>query len=500
MNFKRTFFSNISTFALYNYATVGIEFLATIILSRLLLPEEYGFVAMINIFVGFIRLFSTIGIGASVIRSNYGYTYHKHIASLGIWLGITLFIILSGLSYPIALFFNNMKLILPTIVISVKFIFDSFTYIPMALMSKNLKFNILGKGKLLAVVTQVLFMIIFAALGFSYWSLIIPMIFEPIVMYIYLKRHVKLPLRLYSWKAAKSMIYRIRSLMGNLSMSNFVGYWSANADKVVIGRLYLQSDLGLYNRAFRFLQLSTRLITGIFNYVLFPSLKKLMDVGGNTQKEFMDIIRIITLFNLPLVFVLVVFPQELVVLLWGSDWTGVAPYLPYVAIIIVFVSVLKSTSSVFILYGKEYNLFLATLAKSLMNILLVIIGGLISIMHIVKLLTLGYILFTIPVYIYLGFYKSFRFNLKKTFQFWLPTIVFGLALFVGVHIDSLAIKIISFTCYVVILIYELKHTVYESIKMFWGFAGKLFNLNLFSRKNGKDNLQLNGKYDPNKKN
>mgnify|MGYP006286528603 FL=1 len=53
--------------------------------------------------------------------------------------------------------------------------------------------------------------------------------------------------------------------MGNLSLNNLVKYWSNHADKVVIGRLYMQADLGLYNRAFRFLKITNQLVTGIFN-------------------------------------------------------------------------------------------------------------------------------------------------------------------------------------------------------------------------------------------
>ncbi len=464
MSFKKAFFKNISTFAVYNYMIQGTEFLSTVILSRLLLPEEYGLVAIIYIFAGFIRLFANLGVGVAVVRSNYRYTYHKHLFSLAVWLGFTLSITLSLLSYPIAIFFNNMALVLPTIVISIKFIFDSFTIIPFAILSKELNFKTIGKIRFSGTVIQIIFMIIFAFLGFSYWSLIIPVIFNPIVQYFLLRKKVALPLKIYGWKATKRMIYRIRSLMGNLSLNNLVRYWSNHADKVVIGRLYLQADLGLYNRAFRFLRLTNQLVTGIFSSVLFPSLKKLIEEKGDANSEFLDILKFITLFNLPIVAVLVVFPKTLVNILWGPDWTGVAPFLPYVAIIVVYNSIITTMSSVFLLYGKERNLLLINLANSLLTIFFVIIGGIFSIMHIIRFLALGHILFIIPINIYFGFYRSFNFKPKKILRFWIPALGFGMLLFLSIYYSWNQVKWIVLLVYFAFLIYELKSSVIGSLR------------------------------------
>jgi PST family polysaccharide transporter len=474
MSFKKTFFSNISTLVVYNYLTIGIEFLATIILSRLLLPDEYGFVAMINVFSSFVALFASIGIGTAVIRSDYGYTYHKHLASLAVWLGIALCLILSMLAYPIALFFNNTMLVVPTLVVSLKFILDAFNYIPIAILSKKLKFNTLGKTKLFSSSVQLIIMIGLAYAGFSYWALILPLLIQPVMQYLLLRKHVSMPFSFYGWKATRRMIFRIRSLMGNLSLTNLVGYWASNADKIIIGRMYTQSDLGLYNRGFRFLQISNRLITGVFSSVLLPSLKKLKDQGGDIQKEFMDIVRIITLFNFPLVFVLIVFPDSLVKILWGTHWSGVAPFLPYIAIIILFTSIIKIMNAIFFLYGKEKNLLLITLIRSILTILLVIAGGLISVMYIIQFITLGYMLITVPLNIYYGFYKSFRFKTKDILYFWIPAGIFGITQYIAIAYNLPVIKIIVLMSFFFLLVYDLRKTLIKGGAFMFRYTKKKF--------------------------
>ncbi len=468
MSFKRGFFKSISTFALYNYLSQAFEFLATIILSRLLLPEEYGFVAIINIFAGFIQLFSNVGIGHSVVRSDYRYTFHRHLYSLSVWMGVALMLVLSGLSYPIAYFFSNPALVLPTILISFKFVFDSFTYIPFALLSKALQFKYIGRAKLLGAVFQIILTIILALLGFSYWALIIPLILGPIVQFYYLKDKVDIRFRLYGWKSARLILHKIHSLMGSLSLNNMINYWSGNADKVVIGRLYTQADLGLYNRAFRFIMLTNRLITGIFNTVLFPSLKKLIDEKGDANKEYLDILRIITVFNLPVVFVLVVFPSELVRILWGLNWSGVSEFLPYVGMILVFNSIISTTPSVFILYGKERNMFLINLVNSILTISFVIAGGLFSMMHIIIFLALGYIFITVPVNIYFGFYRSFRVETIVILRFWMPVLLFALLLFMSVFFRWPLLRLLVFPAYGAFMLYELRSSVRGVLEFLYG--------------------------------
>lgn len=463
MSFKKSFYKSVSTFAAYNYLAQGLEFFSTIILSRLLLPEEYGFVAIIHIFAGFIRLFSNVGIGHSLVRSDYKYTFHKLLYSLSVWMGFALSGILMLLAYPIAIFFENMALVIPTLVISIKFIFDSLLYIPFAILSKALNFNMIGKIRLWGTAIQIAITILMAYLGFSYWSLIIPLIINPIIQYAFLKKYVQMPLRIYGWKATKRTLIIIRSLMGNLSLINLVAYWTENTDKVLVGKFYSQADLGIYNRAFKFIRLTYQLIAGIFGTVLFPSLKKLMEVKGDVQKEYMDIIKVVVLFTLPVVFILMLLPESLVLILWGENWTEVAPLLPYVGLILLINSLINTSGSVFILFNKERVLFLVHLANSFITLSLVVAGALISMLHILKFLALGQIVLTLPIYLYFGFYKSFGFKPSKIFSFFAPSFIFGVLLFVSLEFPITGFTLAALLGFLTFLLFQLKGPFHQSL-------------------------------------
>jgi len=428
MSFKKGFFRSISNLATYTYLQQGVEFLSTIILSRLLVPEEYGFVAIIHIFSGFIQLFANAGVHQTLIRSDYGYTFHRYLFSLAIWIGIFLTLGLALLAYPISIIFNDKALLYPTLVMSARFAVDSINYVPTAILSKKLKFNKIGQAKFSATAFSVGMSIILAFMGFSYWSLVIPMVIAPFVQYIVLYRHVRFGIKLYGLRAARFMFRKIRGLMGNLIAHNTINYWSRNVDKLIIGKFFTQADLGLYNRAFRFVNVTFRLVIGIFNAVLFPSLKKLQESGGNVNKEYNDIMGIITLINFPLVAILIAVPEELVLLLWGSNWLDVSFYLPFVGLLIIFQTLIATMTNVFVLYGKERVMTRITFFASLTSVLSIVAGALFSMHMLVILYTAAYILLVMPIYIYYGFYRSFRFDIESILWFWLPKIGLSAAL------------------------------------------------------------------------
>jgi PST family polysaccharide transporter len=307
-------------------------------------------------------------------------------------------------------------------VMSLRFTVDSINYVPAALLSKRLNFSKIGQAKFSATAFSVGLSIILAFLGFSYWSLVIPMVIAPLIQYVVLYRYTRFGIKLYGIRAARFVFGKIKALMSNLIAHNTINYWSRNVDKLIIGKFFTQADLGLYNRAFRFVQLTFRLVIGIFNAVLFPSLKKLQESGGDVNKEYNDIMGIITLINFPLVAILIAFPEELVLLLWGQNWLDVSFYLPYVGLLIIFQTLIATMTNVFVLYRKERVMTRITLFASLTSVLSIGIGALFSMQMLVTLYTAANILVVMPIYIYYGFYRSFQFKIEPILWFWLPKI------------------------------------------------------------------------------
>lgn len=428
MSFQKKLFKNLLILGGYNYGSQAIYFLSTIILSRLLLPAEYGFVTLITVFINFISIFSDAGISHAIIRSDYGYTYHRALGSLTIWIGLGLFILMVGLSYPIALFYNNLELVPATIALSTLFILRAVAIVPTSLLNKYLKFNILGQYSLLVSVINVGLTIILAFLNFSYWAIILPQIITSALHYFLLERVAGIGLKFYPVVYITAAYKKTKSLIGNVTGFNLINYWAGNTDALLVGKLYGEAELGLYNRAYSLMAIALNLIGGLFNLVLYPSFKELKANGGNIHKEYESILGIISIINFPLGFVLILFPNELVSLLWGENWLQVADFLPYFGLLIMSKTLLGSTTNVYILLGKEKTNMIIGVISAIVMIFSIIAGAFISLIYVAFLHALAYIAFVIPINVYLGFYRAIGYSTRFIFTFWVPKILIFLGL------------------------------------------------------------------------
>src|SRR3989304_7769921 len=107
MSFRKSLFKNIVILGGYSYTTQIISFLSSIVLARLLLPAEYGFVALITVFTGFIIQFADAGLSYIIIRSDYNRLFHSTIHFLAILIGVLLAAIVVLLAYPISVFYKD---------------------------------------------------------------------------------------------------------------------------------------------------------------------------------------------------------------------------------------------------------------------------------------------------------------------------------------------------------------------------------------------------------
>lgn len=452
--FKKAFFKNILTLGGYNYSSQIANFLSSIVLSRLLLPEEYGYVALITVFTGFVVIFADAGLSFAIIRSDYGHTFHKAVTNLAFYIGFLLFLIMLLLAYPIAIFYNDQALVLPTMVLSLIFIVGSFKIVPMAVITKNLDFNYVGKIRLISNFISITMMIIMAFLGFSYWSLIIPQIFLHLVQFILFERKAKIGFKFYKLSYVIAGFKKTRSLLTNISGFNLINYWSRNTDNLVIGKFYSSYDLGIYSRAYKMLQLSLNLITGLFGTVLYPSLKKYKSEGGSINEEYASILGIISIISFPIAAILVLIPNTFVRILWGENWIMVADLLPYFGIMVIFQTLISTTGHIYILLEKEKTFMYVGIISAFVLVLAIIIGSLYSVVTIAISYAFCYIIFIVPLQLYMGFYKTYGFSIKYILKFWMPKLLIGVSLVFSVLFEQKIFLYVLLSMYFVHIIYN----------------------------------------------
>lgn len=454
VSFKRGLFKNILISGGYTYLSQGISFLSSIVVSRILSPASYGLIGLITVFTGFIMVFSDGGLTYALIRSDFGRTYQRILTNLSWILGCVLFLITLTLAYPISIFYNNSQLLWPTIVLSVTFLIRGLSLAQGALLAKQLKFAFIGKITLLCMVVSVSTTIIMAFFGAGYWSLIVPQIFTAIITAIAYEREARLGFKIFPVNYLKVGFKHTKKLIGSVIGFNTINYWSRNSDNMLVGKWYGAADLGIYNRAYSLLTLPLSLITGLFNTILFPSLKKLQNENGDIESEYYFVLRVITFLSYPLVIIFILFPHQLVSLLWGKNWLEVATLLPYFGLLIFTQTLLSTCGSLLILNGKEREFMISGWVGAFFLIGGIVIGAFISLKAIAQFYSLSFFLFVLSFTVYYTFIYSLKFNKNKVLVFWIPKVLFSTLIWLALYFNVFIMKEILLVLLTVYLIFD----------------------------------------------
>ncbi len=432
-SFRRNLFSNILVAGSYTYLSQGVTFLASTVLARLLSPESYGIVGLITVFTGFIMVFSDGGLSYALIRSDFGRTFQRVLTNLSMFLGGGLFLITVLAAWPIAYFYNNPGLVAPIIVLASTFLFKGLGLAQGAVLAKNLQFGYIGKVTLLSNLAQIGLSIPMAWLGAGYWALIIPQIVAAIITSVLYERKVRLGFRIFPRRYIVVVFRHTKRLVSSVIGFSSINYWSRNSDNMIVGKWYGAADLGIYNRAYSLLMLPLNLITGLFNNILFPNLKKLQSRNGDIETEYYFVLNVIGYLTFPLVLFFVVFPKELVLMLWGKNWIHVSELLPYFGLLIFTQSLLSTSGHLLILYKKERAFMISGWISALFLISFIIFGATISLEAIAQFYSLSFIVFVLLLNVFYIYIKNLGFNKRRVYAFWLPKMAFSLLIWLGLY-------------------------------------------------------------------
>ena len=449
----KNIYRNVLSIGGYSYTYTIIQFLASIVIARLLLPAEYGIVAMVTVFTGFISFFKDAGISYYIIREDYGLFFHRSAQGLSILIGVLLSGLVILLAYPIALFYGEMRLFLPTIVMAIVLFIEAITIVPTALISKSMLFSNIGRINFISYTVGSTGTIILAFLGFSYWSLVIGQFISVSMIYILTQKVSKLGLGILKMRNIRVAWQKTSGMIGNISSSRFIQYWSKNTDGLIIGKFYGPFSIGYYNRGYQLLSMQLNLITGIFNAVMLPDLKlKKQQSVELLENAFYEALSLMSIIILPISVALILFSEPIVLVIFGDDWLNVAHVTPYFGIAGVTFVLSRTFGTIYVLFNKENLLFRLGIFSSIVSIVFIAIGAAISVPAVALAFSFSTVAIELPVILYVLFIRSVKFSKKRLLFFWGPKIILSLIILFSLYFSF---KYILLTCVVLLCLHVL---------------------------------------------
>lgn len=248
----------------------GIQFVFSLLIARLLMPSDYGVVAMLGIFIAISQAFIDSGFTTALVQKvDRTETDCSTVFYFNIAVSVIAYIALWIASPWIAGFYNTPLLEPVTKVVALNLIFGAFSGIQNAKLSIALDFKTGAKISAVVTVLTGLVGLFLAYNGWGVWALVFQSLFSVVLRTVLLWCLVRwMPCLVFSWKSFKRMF----SFGSKLLASSLIDTIYNNIYTLVIGKCFSSSTLGYYSRAEGLAVLPSSGITNILQSVTFPVL------------------------------------------------------------------------------------------------------------------------------------------------------------------------------------------------------------------------------------
>ena len=435
MSLKKKALNGLSWSFLIQFSSQSIGFIVTIILARLLMPADFGIIGIVSIFVGFANILSDSGTATSLIRNkevsqlDYSTVFFSNLI-----VSVLLYILLFLLAPFIASFFEfkNIESLLK--VYGLMFIVSSFTIVQSIRLNKNLDFKTQFKLLLPSLLISATVGIWMAVNGYGVWSLVIKdLVFSVlggVQLWIYSKWR---PSLVFDWK-----VFKYHFDFGyKLMLTEFIKKIFNDGNKIVIGKLFSITQLGLFTRAQSMQELPSSVLFNAFNRVAFPLLAQISDDNVRLKNVYQKLVTSISFIVLPLLMFLGVLAKPIFVVLLTEKWNEAIPYFQILILGGIFAPLRTYNLNIRKVKGKS-NL---VLAFTILECILIGISITTVLWFGINGILWGLVLVYISLTIITGYYsgKLIDYSLKEQFQDFYPILTLSILMAIIVYVFDLFI-------------------------------------------------------------
>lgn len=308
----------------------GVSFIVTVVLARILSPEEYGIVAIVTIFLHFSNILIEGGFSTALIqKKGYDNKDFSTIFFFSLAVAFVVYLLLLISSESIAFFFNEPQLSSVVKVLGLNVFFCAINSIQKAYVSKKLLFKKMFISSLLAAVFSGILGIYLAWNGYGVWALVFYSLISQFLITSFMWFSVRWrPLFVFSNSSFKRLFdYGWKILTTHLIISFF-----ANIRSIIISKFYSASMLAYFDKGKQLPALAMDNINSSIQTILFPVFSEVQDDRAKVKSMVRRSIRTNCLFIFPLMIGLIVMAKSLVIAIYTEKWLLMIPFVQIFAL------------------------------------------------------------------------------------------------------------------------------------------------------------------------
>lgn len=362
--------AGVAWMVLFKLAERGLGFISTLILARLLVPADFGLVAMATAFVAMLELLSAFGFDIALIRrQDAGREHYDTAWTFSVVVGAALALVMLAISGAVAEFYRE-PAVQPLIwVLAVGSLVQGFENIGVVAFRKELAFD---KEFRFQLAKKLAMFVVTVPLAFalrSYWALVVGIVAGRVASVLLSYRvHPYRPR--FSLAAWSDLIHFSKWLL----LNNALAFLRERTSDLVVGRLQGPRALGLYNVAYEISNLPTTELVMPINRAVFPAYARMSSDPSVLREGFLNVLGVIALLTVPAGAGIAATAHLLTPVLLGAKWVDAVASIELLAFFGITMSLQTNSYSVYLAIGKPHlqaimsGVFLAILIPTMIHL------------------------------------------------------------------------------------------------------------------------------------
>lgn len=421
------------------YTSIIFSIVFSMILARILTPEDYGIVAVTTVFTNFFSIFADMGISAGIIQNKkLTQDDNASIFSLTLILGLFLGALFCVFSFLIADFYQDDVYVPIGFLLGFSLLGSTLNIVPEALLLKDKRFVMLAKRNVVIPFLSSLVTVGLAFCGWKYYALVMQSILTIWVTFgvNIFTTHKDYGLYMYHGVTWQGM-HKIFGYSLYQFLFGFINYFARNLDNLLIGRVWGEAALGYYDKAYRLMCYPNNSLTNVIAPVLQPILSDYQDDKRYIYEKYIKLLKFLSLIGVFLSLYCYFSASDIIAFLFGPQWAPAVPCFEMLALAVWAQLQLTSTGSIFQSAGSTKMLFFSgsinTLITGTAIIIAILYGNLWSLSRNVMLAFNIEFFITMYLLIYRCLEQPYLTFLKK----FVPEIFLSILLYVsGYYLQS----------------------------------------------------------------
>ena len=322
--------------AMDRFGGQGVQFVFGILITRILLPADYGLVGMILIFWAVGQTLVDSGFGSALIwkkrptPANYSTVFYFNVS-----ISIILYFIFYLLAPLIAGFYDEPKLIGLIRVLCLNFILLSFGLIQQVVLQKKVDFKLMSFVNVASSLLAGIVALYMALKGFGPWAIIVQILAKSFVnsLLLWIFNHWR-PVFIFDWLSLKELFGYGSKLTAAGLIYTIFQYLYFN----IIGKLFPVASLGFYTRASQLQEFPVKTLGSVFNRVVFPVFSAIQDDNERLKNAVRKTLRTMVFLNFPMLLGLVAVADPLIEVVLTEKWLPASGYFKLLCLVGLFYS------------------------------------------------------------------------------------------------------------------------------------------------------------------